>query len=89
MRKPDGKDPHAVSEYDLLGSSSINQIAFNTILISRDKMAEDPIKKNATKLHLVKCRRTGETGAAGWLRYDVDTTHMYPMSNPYEADDAL
>jgi twinkle protein len=89
MRKPDGKDPHAVSEYDLLGSSSINQIAFNTILISRDKMAEDPVKKNATKLHLVKCRRTGETGAAGWLRYDVDTTHMYPMSNPYEADDAL
>ena len=84
MRKPDGKDPHAVSEYDLLGSSSINQIAFNTILISRDKMAEDHNKKNATKLHLVKCRRTGETGAAGWLRYDVDTTHMYPMADPYE-----
>lgn len=89
MRKPDGKDPHAVSEYDLLGSSSINQIAFNTILISRDKMAEDPSKKNATKLHLVKCRRTGDTGSAGWLRYDNLTTHMFPMANPYEADDAL
>jgi len=84
MRKPDGKDPHAVSEYDLLGSSSINQIAFNTILISRDKMAEDPVKKNATKLHLVKCRRTGDTGSAGWLRYDNQTTHMYPMGDPYE-----
>lgn len=84
MRKPDGKDPHAVSEYDLLGSSSINQIAFNTILISRDKMAEDPVKKNATKLHLVKCRRTGDTGNAGWLRYDNLTTHMYAMGDPYE-----
>ena len=89
MRKPDGKDPHAVSEYDLLGSSSINQIAFNTILISRDKMAEDPSKKNATKLHLVKCRRTGDTGNAGWLRYDNLTTHMFPMADPYAGDNAL
>lgn len=89
MRKPDGKDPHAVSEYDLMGSSSINQIAFNTILISRDKMAEDLIKKNATKLHLVKCRRTGETGTAGWLRYDTESTHMYPMADPYAGDNAL
>lgn len=89
MRKPDGKDPHAVSEYDLLGSSSINQIAFNTILLSRDKMAEDPNKKNATKIHLVKCRRTGDTGNAGWLRYDQTTTHMFPMADPYGEDDAL
>lgn len=89
MRKPDAKDPHSVSEYDLLGSSSINQIAFNTILISRDKMSEDVNKKNATKLHLVKCRRTGDTGNAGWLRYDNVTTHMYPMADPYEVEDAL
>jgi len=31
MRKPDNKNPHDVSEYDLLGSSAINQVAFNTI----------------------------------------------------------
>ena len=84
MRKPDGNDPHAVSEYHLLGSSSINQIAFNTILLSRDKMTQDLTKKNATKLHLPKCRRTGDTGVAGWLRYDVNTTHMYAMADPYE-----
>ena len=84
MRKPLTENPHAVSEYDLLGSSSINQIAFNTILLSRDKMADDPIKRNATKLQLVKCRRTGTTGEAGWLRYDNDTTHLYATSNPYE-----
>lgn len=83
MKKPSEDDPHGVSEYQLMGSSSINQIAFNTILISRDKMNEDPIKRSATRIQLVKCRRTGNTGEAGWLRYDHETTHMFATSNPY------
>lgn len=84
MKKPSEENPHNVSEYSLLGSSSINQIAFNTILLSRDKMNECPIKKSSTKLQLVKCRRTGNTGEAGWLRYDHDTTHLFATSNPYD-----
>lgn len=83
MKKPSEENPHAVSEYQLMGSSSINQIAFNTILISRDKMNECPIKRSATKLQLVKCRRTGNTGEAGWLRYDNETTHLIATTNPY------
>jgi twinkle protein len=83
MRKPSEDNPHAVTEYQLMGSSSLNQIAFNTILISRDKMNPCPIKKSATKLQLVKCRRTGNTGDAGWLRYDNATTHMFATSDPY------
>lgn len=83
MKKPSGDDPHDVSEYDLMGSSSINQIAFNTILLSRDKMSDDPKIRNATKLQAVKCRRTGTTGNAGWLRYDNNTTHMYATADPY------
>jgi len=86
MRKPSEENPHAVTEYQLMGSSSLNQIAFNTILISRDKMNPDPIKKSATKLQLVKCRRTGNTGDAGWLRYDGATTHMFATSDPYVED---
>lgn len=83
MRKPSDDNPHAVTEYSLMGSSSLNQIAFNTILLSRDKMNECPIKKSATKLQLVKCRRTGNTGEAGWLRYDHNTTHLFATSDPY------
>lgn len=83
MRKPSEENPHAVTEYSLMGSSSLNQIAFNTILLSRDKMNECPIKKSATKLQLVKCRRTGNTGEAGWLRYDHNTTHLFATSDPY------
>ncbi len=42
-----------------------------------------PVKRSATKLQLVKCRLTGNTGEAGWLRYDHNTTHMFATSNPY------
>ena len=83
MRKPEGKDPHAVSEYELKGSSSINQISFNTILLSRDKSAEDENVRNSTRLQVVKCRRTGFTGEAGWLRYDPYKAKMYACDNPY------
>lgn len=83
MKKPSEDNPHAVSEYQLMGSSSINQIAFNTILLSRDKLNDCPVKKSSTKIQLVKCRRTGNTGDAGWLAYDHKTTHMIATSNPY------
>jgi len=83
MRKPSDENPHSVSEYQLMGSSSINQIAFNTILMSRDKLNSDPVKRSATRIQLVKCRRTGNTGEAGWLRYDHETTNLFATSNPY------
>lgn len=89
MRKPDGDNAHAVSEYHLMGSSSINQIAFNTILLSRDKMHHEDTVKNSTKVRLVKCRRTGQTGDAGWLRYDQETTHVHATFDPYEKLDEL
>lgn len=76
MRKPSASQPHNVSEYDLKGSGSINQIAFNTILLSRDKMAEDEYAKNSTFVQLVKCRRTGTTGPAGWLFYNQGTGRL-------------
>jgi twinkle protein len=84
MKKPSDDKPHAVSEYDLLGSSSINQISFNTILLSRDKMGETDEIKSSTCLKLVKCRRTGRTGEAGWLYYNLDTGVLEEGSDPYE-----
>lgn len=76
MRKPNAKDAHDVNEYDMKGSGSINQIAFNTILLSRDKLAEDEYARNCTKIQLVKCRRTGNTGVGGWLYYNSDTSRL-------------
>lgn len=87
MKKPDDDNPHNVNEYSLKGSSSINQIAFNTILLSRDKTNSDPTIKNTTKLTLVKCRRTGETGDAGWLRYHNQTSQLSASGDPYDEVD--
>tara|TARA_R110001599_G_scaffold65339_3_gene184060 strand:- start:16785 stop:18416 length:1632 start_codon:yes stop_codon:yes gene_type:complete len=82
MRKPNAKDPHDIGEYDLKGSGSINQIAFNTILLSRDKMTEDAYARNCTQVQLVKCRRTGRTGVAGWLFYENDTSRLVSTVPP-------
>lgn len=84
MKKPqEGADPHSCTEYSLLGSSSINQISFNTILASRDKMSDDPEKKNWTQLKLVKCRRVGNTGTAGGFTYDHKTSLIKAAPSPY------
>ena len=84
MRKPDADKPHNVSEYDLLGSSSINQISFNTILLSRDKMGETDAIKSSTMIRLVKSRRTGKTGEAGWLRYVEESGLLEQGEDPYQ-----
>ena len=82
MRKPSLSNPHNVNEYDLKGSGSINQIAFNTILLSRDKMAEDEYARNSTQVQVVKCRRTGITGSAGWLYYNCLTGRVERGQKP-------
>ena len=83
MRKPpNARDPHDIGEYDLKGSGSINQIAFNTILLSRDKMTDDDYARNCTQVQLVKCRRTGRTGVAGWLFYENNTSRLVATQAP-------
>jgi len=82
MRKPSLSNPHNVNEYDLKGSGSINQISFNTILLSRDKMAEDEYARNSTQVQVVKCRRTGITGSAGWLYYNSLTGRVERGQKP-------
>jgi twinkle protein len=66
----------------LKGSGSINQISFNTILLSRDKMAEDEYARNSTQVQVVKCRRTGLTGSAGWLYYNGLTGRLERGEKP-------
>lgn len=87
MRKPPNDKPHDVSEYDLLGSSAINQVSFNTILLSRDKMGQTDEIKSSTKMQMVKCRRTGQTGEAGWLLYNPNTGRLEDGEDPYNSLD--
>jgi archaellum biogenesis ATPase FlaH len=74
-RGKDGK-LNRISEYDALGSTTFVQSAAVNILIDRDKMIEDAIEKNTTRVRMPKCRE-GDTGVAGEWYYDHDTRQVH------------
>lgn len=65
-----------ITEYDAYGSSTFVQSAAINILIDRDKMTDDVIEKNTTRVRMPKCRE-GHTGDAGEWFYDVMTRKVY------------
>jgi archaellum biogenesis ATPase FlaH len=81
-RKPAGGDGtwKKASEYDAFGSSSFVQSAAYNIVISRNKMAQDPIERNTTHVDLPKCRG-GETGEIMQLLYDTETRMMININD--------
>jgi hypothetical protein len=66
-----------ISEEDFAGSSTIFKSAALNILLVRDKMNEDPIERNTTKIYLSKNRDNSETGPAGELYYDGQEHNLY------------
>ena len=65
-----------ITEYCAYGSGSTVQSAAINILIDRDKMIDDPIERNTTRVRMPKCRE-GHTGDAGEWFYDVNTRKVY------------
>ena len=65
-----------ISEEDFAGSSTIFKSAALNILLTRNKMAEDPIERNTTKAYISKNRDNSITGPAGEFMYDVDTHQL-------------
>ncbi len=61
---------------DIKGSGSIKQICFDIIAFARDMTHEDPIVRNTIKVSVLKARKTGETGPAGYMRYSHSTMRM-------------
>jgi len=57
------------------------------LLLSRDKMGNTEDIRSSTRLQLVKCRRTGQTGEAGWLLYNSETGKFEEGEDPYVALD--
>lgn len=81
-RKPQNSDGswRKATEYDAFGSGTFVQSAAYNIVISRDKMNNDPIIKNLTHVDLPKCRG-GETGEIMQLIYDVKTRSVMNYNN--------
>lgn len=60
-----------VSLTDMRGSAAVEQLSHTVIALERNQ--QDEKKKHWTRIRLLKCRETGETGTAGWLRYNPET----------------
>lgn len=67
---------------DLRGSGSLKQLSWDVLALSRDQQHFDPLCRNTTKLTVLKCRFTGRTGEAGFLRFDEDTGRMVEVEKP-------
>lgn len=65
-----------ITEYMALGSGTFVQSAACNILIERDKLTDDEIEKNTTRVSVPKLRG-GDTGKGGEWYYDVDTRKVY------------
>lgn len=66
-----------ISEEDFAGSSTIFKSAAINILLVRDKMNEDPVERNTTKVFISKNRDNSETGPAGELYYDGEEHKLH------------
>jgi twinkle protein len=67
---------------DLRGSGSLKQLSWDVLALSRNQQHFDPICRNTTLLTVLKCRFTGRTGPAGFLRFSEDTGRMEEVSEP-------
>lgn len=73
-----------ISEDDLKGSGSLKQISFQTIAISRNKLAENEVVRNRSQIYLLKDRKTGNTGPAGAYRFNSVTGRLEEVEKQVE-----
>lgn len=77
LKKSDGK-PHEegkpVSLSDLRGSHGIAQLSHTIISIERDQQNEE--ERHLSRVRVLKCRHTGDTGLAGHMKFDRETGRL-------------
>lgn len=69
-----------VSLTDLRGSAALEQLSDTVIGLERNQ--QDEANADLTTVRLLKCRWTGKTGRADFLRYDHETGWMNPCDGP-------
>lgn len=55
---------------DLRGSGGIKQLSNSVFALSRNQQAETDTERNTTQVHVLKSRKTGDTGPADFLSFD-------------------
>lgn len=59
-----------ISLDDLRGSGTLKQIPDTILALERNQQSDDEDLKNTMKLRVLKCRFTGDTGLAGYVRFN-------------------
>lgn len=92
LRKGDNKTTPfeqggVVSLDDLRGSGTLKQIPDTIIALERNQQEADETIKNTLKLRLLKCRFTGNTGLAGYVRWNKSLNILQDV-DPLEITEA-
>jgi len=84
-----GANAGPLTEDDAQGSSFLVKAAGQTLSLERDKQSESPIERNRTYINILKNRDFSETGPAGSMYFDIQTSNLYDydewaQENPQE-----
>ena len=73
---------------DLRGSNAIAQLSNIAIALEGNRQADDPEERNMTIVRILKNRFSGETGIAGYLKYDSQTGRLNEVDE-YDCGEVL
>ena len=68
-----------LTETDIIGTSTIMKSAAQTFSLERDKLAEDEFTRNCTRVTIHKNRHFSDTGPAGIVYFDKETSRLYDL----------
>lgn len=76
---------------DLRGSGSLKQLSWDVISLSRDQQHSNPYCRDISKVTVLKCRFSGRTGDADYLRFDNVSGRMIKVDRPndYESGNSM
>jgi twinkle protein len=92
LKRPSDKgheEGAATSLAQLRGSASIAQLSDMVVGLERNGQHEDPVKRNTTRVRVLKSRYNGVTGPACSLLYNKETGRMFETEDINEGDDVL
>lgn len=74
-----------LAEEDIKGTGAWFQTGMINLIFTRNKVHDNPIVRNTTRVKMSKCRRHGKsTGVCGWIYYDGDTGRLCLGTDPAE-----
>lgn len=71
---------------DLRGSGTLKQLSWDVLGLSRDQQHPDLFCANTSRVTVLKCRFTGNTGEADYLNFSKDSGRMIKVPKPPNYD---